>query len=165
MIDLKIIIIWIVLGASAVFAFTGNMFLGEYTRVFVAIGCVAAGVLLYTTEQSSNYVLPESETIDSRNLRNQLAAAETKTSPQPTPTPDLKKELERIDEKFAELHKAEHIQDATEKPVMEHLKEVVEEATRKPVPLTELQNAKNKQAEFRKAKKLKDEDPFKTFKV
>jgi len=162
MIDLKIIIIGIILGASAVFAFTGNMFLGEYTRVFVAISCVAAGILLYTTEQS---VVPPIETIDSYNLRNQLAAAETRTSPQPSQPTDLKKELEKIDEKFAELHKAEHIQDATEKPVMEHLKEVVEEATKKPVPLTEMQAAKNKQAEYRKAKKLKDEDPFKSFKV
>jgi hypothetical protein len=163
MIDLRIIIIWIVLGASAVFAFTGNMFLGDYTRLFVAIGNMGAGIILYLM---ANEVYIPAETIDSQNLRNKLIAAETvRTSPQPTPSPDLKKELEKIDEKFAELHKVEHIQDAAEKPVMEHLKEVVEEATKKPVPLTEMQNAKNKQAELRKAKKQKEEDPFKSFKV
>jgi hypothetical protein len=149
MIDLKIIIIEVILFGSAVFAFTGNMFLGDYTRLFVAICCVAAGVLLYTTE-TQRYV-PPIETVDSYNLRNQLVASETRTSPQPSqPTPDIKNVLEKIDEKFGELHKAEH---------QEEVK--VEEP---PKPLTEIQAAKNKQAEFRKAKKQKDEDPFKSFK-
>lgn len=151
MIDLKIVIIWAILGVSAVFAFTGNMFLGDYTRVFVAIGLVGVGVLLYTTEQK----LPEQEAIDSQrlDLRNQLAATETiRTSPQPQSTPDIHEELKKIDTQFAEMHKEEHKE------------EVKVEEPPKPEPVTEISLAKKKQAELRAAKAKREADPFAKFK-
>jgi hypothetical protein len=163
MVNLRLIFIFIILGVSAVFAFTGNMFLGDYTRVFVAVGCVFAGVLLYFMANETYPVPAGKETIDSqRRLKNQLEAEQTRAPLQAAPVPNIKDELNKIDTKFAELHKEEHIQDIGEKPVMEHLKELVEEATNKPV--TEMSLAKQRQAELRTAKKKKEEDPFRKFK-